>query len=115
MHSNQESRQYRLEQLAKFRQKYPSLSNFAGASFADADLLGFTSDEAVARDVAERWPEPAIKKVIEEGTKLLSCRNVPWEIIGKEAYRYFKDEDEAYQWLEKMIEILKSTQSTERQ
>ena len=115
MHSNQESRQYRLQQLAKFRQQYPSFSNFLGASFPDADLQGFTSDEAVARNFAEISPEPAVKKVIEQGTNFLSRRDVYWEIIGKEAYRLFKDEDEAYQWLEKMIEILKSTQSTERQ
>ena len=115
MHSNQESREYRLQQLAKFRQQYPTLYNFLGGYFPDADLEGFTSDEAVARNFAQTESEPAIKKVIEQGTKFLSRRDVYWEIIGKGAYRLFKDEDEAYQWLEKMIEILKSTQSTERQ
>ena len=114
MNSNQESRQDWHQERAKFRQQYPDLYNFLGAYFPDSDFEGFTSDEEVARNFVETSPEPAVKKVIEQGTKLLSQRELPWEIIGRVAYRLLKDEDEAYQWLEKIIRTLESNESTER-
>jgi hypothetical protein len=90
--------------------KFPTLANFLGSSFRDADLEGLTDDAVARRDVSESGPEERLR-IIEQGKALLSDRDFPYEEVGRRANRYFRDVEEARRWLTRILAAVEASPS----
>lgn len=74
-------------------------------SFADADLLGQTDEQAAVARITVR-KRVAYEKVLAQGRAILALPMLDWERIAGSANRDFKNEDETRAWLTRMMDLL---------
>jgi hypothetical protein len=88
--------------------RFPNLRNFFGVTFTESDLDRWTDEEAAKHYIAENV-SIVRDSVIAEGKALLAGAVIPWEEIGRAANRYFENENDAKQWLLKVIRTVEKT------
>jgi hypothetical protein len=86
---------------------YPTLANFLGAWFPEADLDG-SSDEQVAKEFAGTVSAIELAKTIEEGRLLLGEVELPLAMLSRESNRRFPGPEAAREWLRRLIHILEA-------
>ena len=74
-------------------------------SFADADLLRLTDEQAAVAGLTER-KRAAFAKVLEQGRDVLLSPTFDWKRIAQHANRDFEDEAETRAWLIRMMDLL---------
>lgn len=80
---------------------------YLAGSFADADLLGLTDEQAAVAGLTER-KRVAFEKVLKQGRNILASPRLDWDRIAKHANRDFQDELETRRWLTRMMDILEA-------
>ena len=81
-----------------YRHKFPTLANFFGTWFPDADIEERTDEETATAFVAT-GNILLLRSVQAELICLLQSNVVPWQEIGDDANRYFEDEADCRRWL----------------
>ena len=94
-----------LSKLEEFRGQFPTLANFLGAWFPDADLEGL-SDAEVAKAFVTTNDVAATHTILSEGRILLDREEFPWREVGTEANRSFVEPSEARNWLIYILNII---------
>lgn len=80
---------------------------YLAGQFADADLAGQT-DEQAAIDGLTPETRAAYQNVFTVGRELLASSALDWKKIGDYANRRFLTEQEARDWLARMMNILEA-------
>lgn len=84
---------------------YEDLYGFLAGQFADADLAGWSDEEAVCASLAPdtiAWH----RQVLAAGRAALASPAFPWRKVADYANRVFDAEDEARAWLSRMLDLL---------
>lgn len=84
---------------------HDALYGYLAAQFADADLLGLT-DEQAAMDGLTQETKAAYSDVLDQGRAVLASRPLDWRRVSDYANRIFKNEEDARQWLTRMMDLL---------
>jgi hypothetical protein len=80
--------------------------NFVGAWFPDADLEGVDDDEQVVRNFVATKNHGRIEQVYLGCREVLAMDPLPVDRITDDANRYFENEMECREWLNKCLAIL---------
>ena len=84
--------------------KYPELFAFLSTQLSDDP----GADADTARTYGAQAPAKA-QAIVTEGTRLLGAGDLPLDVLGAEANRWFGDGDEARVWLESVIAALQES------
>jgi len=87
--------------------RFPNLRSFLIVTFPETDYEGLSDDDAAYHYIAENVPIVR-ESILKEGKALLAEPIIPWEEIGKAANRYFVNENEAKQWMIRIIHAVEN-------
>lgn len=84
---------------------YENLYGFLAGQFADADLAGWSDEEAACASLA---PDTATwhRRVLAEGRAALAAPSFPWHAVADHANRVLDTEEDARAWLSRMLDVL---------
>ena len=82
--------------------KFPDLLHCLLGYFPEADIEGLTDEQAAKQCIKELDPNVRLS-TIEQGNKLLSEVEFPWQEVGRAANRYFESDSAAKDWLRRML------------
>jgi hypothetical protein len=83
--------------LMSFQEQYPTLWNFFGGYFPDADFDNLTDEAVVAQYKAEVWAYEVAQAVAELDRLLADAAH--WQTAADQANRYFETPAEMRKWL----------------
>lgn len=84
---------------------HDALYGYLAAQFADADLLGLSDEQAVVDGLTPET-KAAYREVLDQGRTVLASRPLDWRRVSDYANRIFKNEEDARQWLTRMMDLL---------
>lgn len=89
----------------------PELHKFLSTYFPEADP---ESDEDLTRTFISSAPIERQQQIIGQIKRLLGSPEIPMEDLGNEANRWFGEAEEARLWLQKILHIFESMQTSEK-
>lgn len=89
--------------MDNFKEKYPALCSLLNAWFSDSD----EPDSTIIGEFKTCESEEYIVVVLGEAQSCLETASFPGIEIGDEANRNFSSDDEAREWLQKLVTLLK--------
>lgn len=86
-----------------FARRYPDLNNFLGCNFPAEEFDLECDEEAVQGPL---YPKEYYQRIAEQGRQALSEPRFPWKEISEAGNLHFEGVDDAYQWLQHIIDTL---------
>lgn len=86
--------------------RHDSLDGYLAGNFADADLAGLSDEQAAVEGLNAETAEWH-RAVLKEGRDALAAPDLDWRRLADYANRNFQSEQEARQWLARMLDVLK--------
>jgi hypothetical protein len=88
-------------------EQYYDLAEFLVVWCSQAHFEGITVEGAAAR-YAARSTASECRRILGQGTEILSLRDFPWRDIAAAAQRRFETPDEARRWLERVLAVVRA-------